>query len=149
MNRYGKHFLEFSDGCDSDAMIAVDSFSIESPTTSELFSNQTLVEDIEPPIPEEYQSEYREKKKHFSEYLDYRGSEPMKIIIGASIESFSTSVWFSIETLMEAIKTVVFENFVFEYRDKSKVCTFLNFRTIRIVMQGTKLRIRQCSFLRR
>ena len=63
MNRYGKYFLGFSDGCDSDGMIPLDSFSIESSTTSELFSNQTLVEDIELPIPEKHHLNIERNKK--------------------------------------------------------------------------------------
>ena len=49
-----------------------------------------------------------------------RGSNAMDKILGASIDS-SKSIWLSIETFMEGIKTVVSEKFEFEYRDKSNV----------------------------
>ena len=58
---------------------------------------------------EKYEFEYREKlKKHLVEFLDYQYSDAKIAIFGVSIESFSISVSFWIDRLVEEIKPVVF-----------------------------------------
>ena len=61
---------------------------------------------------------------------------------GAAIESFFTSVWLPFEALIEGVKHWFLKNLSLNV-EINLVRAFLNFRTIRVVMQGTKLRSHQ------
>ena len=58
---------------------------------------------------------------------------------GASNNSFSKHAWFFIATLMDGIRSLVSDMFVFEYQHKPKVIVFFfEIRTISIAMPAKK-----------
>ena len=60
----------------------------------------------------------------------------------SAIKSIFTGLIFPMLILMEEMKPVVLVKYDFDYREKLKLKGFLwNFRTLRILMQGTKAMI--------
>ena len=89
---------------------------------------------MEPPVPEQYEFENRVKRRNLAFFGIFGRSDFQcrNQMFGVSIYSFSSSVKLSISTLMEEMRSVVFEQFKFEHRDEYILTDlFSKFRTIR------------------
>ena len=91
------------------------------------FSVQTSITEIKPVVMEKHGFEDRVEALKVSPFCTFRIF--MTLLQGCNLKVFlircsSSGVNFQTECLMELIKPVVFENFEFEKREKSKVLIF-------------------------